>query len=113
MFQNVSGKHMIHIYQKNNRNDNCLYIELDKNKFNNSINDKLEIKIKNIELKKCKDKIIFSNEKDPFELTTNKLEMFYDTSVGVQESTDKITKKQYDNSKNKNRFNVGDGVFVL
>ncbi|HAL83634.1 MAG TPA: hypothetical protein DCO83_16520 [Mucilaginibacter sp.] len=40
------------------------------------------------------------------------LDNHFETSVGVQESTDKIAKNQHSKSKNKN-VKVGDGVFVL
>jgi adenine-specific DNA-methyltransferase len=112
VFQNVSGKHMIHIYKKSNKNDDCLYIELDKNNFNNVINDKLAIKIKNKDLKLYKDRIVFSNKANIFK-NTEILNLYYEVSQGVVEATNNITKKQYENSKNKNRFNIGEGVFVL
>lgn len=112
VFLNVSGKHMIHIYQKNKKDDTCLYIELDKNNFHNKINDNLGINIKNQNIKKYKDRIVFSNEINIFN-NMDILDTDYEVSQGVIESTDKISRKQYDNSKNKNNFNIGDGIFVL
>ena len=52
VFSNVSGKHMIHIYQKNNNNGECKFIDLSKEKFSNYISDNNSTIISNSQIKK-------------------------------------------------------------
>lgn len=112
VFEDVSGKHNLSIIKKGiSENSKVEIFKIDKSNPNTNIesypkelvlhstlidsNNKLSINIGNE---------IF----DDFEILDN----HFDTSVGVQESTDKVTKKQKEQSKNL-EVEIGDGVFVL
>jgi len=112
VFEDVSGKHNLSIIKKGiSKNSKVEIFKIDKSNPNTNIesypkelvlhstlidsNNKLSINIGNE---------IF----DDFEILDN----HFDTSVGVQESTDKVTKKQKEQSKNL-EVEIGDGVFVL
>ncbi len=112
VFGDVSGRHIIHIYQKRQarKTDKTTLISVSKDNFNNSIDEKNKKLISS-------QKLIMDN-KINFETTAIEsnfkncvsLGELYDVSVGVQESTDKVSNKQAFNSRD---FKAGDGVFVL
>lgn len=112
VFGDVSGRHMIHIYQKRptQKIDKTILINISKNNFNNYIDEKNRKSIPFQEL--------ITDNKINFETTgteanfknCNSLGDIYDVSVGVQESTDKVSNKQVVVASD---FKVGEGVFVL
>jgi len=113
VFKGVSGKHMIHIYRKGNsiENEQTEYIALEEKQFQGKI---LETNItqKPYQMLITDDlKLDFSPDIINFKNCIT-LGTLYDSSTGVQESTDKISRKALSNS-NKKNFNVGQGIFVL
>lgn len=113
VFKDVSDKHMIHLYRKNKTqaNDKTTYIKLDKKEFKKVILEKNKI-IKpysklftpDLSLDFFPDEIDFKNCSD--------LGDVYNSSTGVQESTDKVDQNALDEIGSK-EFQVGDGIFVL
>lgn len=114
VFGDVSGKHIIHIYQKRKprTSDKTLYASIDRTSFTG-----------NIELIKTKTipyaELFTSGNKISFE--TNGGELFdncvalgdaYDVSQGIVEAPAKISNKQAANSKT-NAHKAGEGVFVI
>jgi adenine-specific DNA-methyltransferase len=113
IFDNVSGKHMISIFKKSiDKQYLCNIYKVDVNKLDENIDSYAKIKIPNDILFSDVDKINI-NINESFFRNTEFLSYHFDTSVGVQESTDKISRKQIEQIKRKNDFKVGDGVFVL
>ncbi len=112
IFEGVSGRHLVHIWEKTKNKDKRIteYLKLDKASFNEIMDDGKCIKLPYVE--------IIKNSSINFEtnIQTDKAVVLlgdsYDTSVGVQESTDKVSKKILEEVNNK-EFKVGDGVFVL
>jgi len=112
VFGDVSGRHMIHIYQKRPtlKTDKTILISVSKNNFNNFIDEKNKKLIPS-------QKLITDNKINFEAMGTESnfkncasLGELYDVSQGVAEATDKISNKQAFNSKD---FKAGDGVFVL
>ena len=115
VFNEVAGQHMVAVYQRSKIIQNFIYKKLqndlsDVDKHENTKN--LQIKIlSNIDVFSDNDEIIL--EKTSFDqLNTVHLGKITDTSVGVQESPDKLSKKQIEKS-GRNDLKVGQGVFVL
>lgn len=114
VFDNVAGHHMIAIYSKNKR-ASFVYKKI-VNDISEIVNEEssTNLKIKQIQ----NDRVFNSNDEIIIEINDfdyNKefiLDDFYDTSVGVQESPDKISSKNL-KEKPHRTINVGDGVFVL
>jgi len=114
VFDNVAGHHMIAVYSKA-KQEEFLYKKVEVNiseidRVVESANLKIRI-LNNLDVFKDNN-IIFSenildNENDFLSLGD-----IYDTSIGVQESPDKISNKQLKENPS-NKINVGDGVFVL
>lgn len=108
VFEDVSGKHNILVFQNGKKKYSKVLIKriIDKK---SSIS---ENSFENIYKSQ-----IFNNGKinifEDFNLDTGLLlGDKYSSSIGVQESVDKISKKQIEQTNNQN-FNIGDGVFVL
>lgn len=114
VFQNVAGHHMIHIYSKINR------IDFSYKKISNDvklINREKDSNIENLLLSnesvfKSKGQIVLAKSIFDNLLNFSALGELYDSSIGVQESVDRISKKQVNNS-NRLDIEVGHGVFVL
>ena len=114
VFGDVSGKHIIHIYQKrkSTKSDKTLYIKVDQDGFNNIISEKESAHLIYANLITVDNKIDFTSKsavifKNCFELGTA-----FDVSQGVVEATDKVSRKALEGTKEAG-FNMGDGVFVL
>lgn len=111
VFEGVSGRHIIHIYEKRQAsiNDNTIIINIEKENFINIIE---EINKKEILYKR-----IVQNHKINFD-TSDDLNFencvflgdVCDISQGVVEATSKISNKQ---AKNSGIHKAGEGVFVL
>ncbi len=111
IFQDVSGRHLIHIWQKREDKDyKTEYIEVKPESFINVIKEeKILLEYKNI----------FNNDKINLGTGTNLifkntavLGDLFDVSQGVVEATDKISKKAASAAVDTSA-KVGDGVFVL
>lgn len=114
VFNNVAGHHMIHIYSRKNH-ESFIYKKIStdvRNIKNENANDISTHILSNEIVFKSEGQIVFAKSFfDSFhELQT--LGDLYDTSIGVQESVDRISKRQLQKS---NRIDVyeGQGVFVL
>ena len=111
VFKDVSGKHNTFIFKKGRQKN-----------YKAKIREIIDIQLpeieqsyttKDIPLNKLFDnngKINYSLNKVEFK-GCGSLDDYYDSSVGVQESVDKVSKKQYDNFGD--TFPIGTGVFVL
>jgi len=111
VFGDVSGKHLIHIYQKRatRDSDKTILINVSDKNFTNLINEnnKKEVLYKNLI---TDSKINLESTEDLNLKLYTPLGDIYDVSQGVVEATDKISKKQAVSS---DKFKPGDGVFVL
>lgn len=107
IFGDVSGRHIIHIYQKRNaiKSDKTLMINIPTKTFIDHIDEKNKNEILYINLFK-NSKIHLGETADIDYKNCTALGNVYDTSVGIQESTDKVRA-------NTGIFKKGDGVFVL
>jgi len=114
VFNEVAGHHMVAVYQKGQQ-ENFVYKLLE-----NDLTDIYsETNTENIHIRKLSNKNVFS-ENDEIILEKSKynkadvvnLGDIVDTSIGVQESPDKLTQKQIERS-GKEGYVVGEGVFVL
>lgn len=114
VFQNVAGHHMIHIYSKIEQ------LEFSYKKISNDvklINREKDSDIKNLVLSnetvfKSKGQIVLAKSVFDNFFDFKTLGELYDTSIGVQESVDRISKKQFSNS-DRVDIEIGQGVFVL
>ena len=114
IFDNVIGQHIITTYSKR-KIENFTYKKISNNTndiFANKNTDNLKIEFfnqneiyKNNQINFEKNIISYDNK---YEILNN----LFSTSTGIQESPDKINKKQLTKLPNKN-INIGDGVFVL
>jgi adenine-specific DNA-methyltransferase len=111
VFEDVSGKHNISIFTKGqNKKTKCQVLTIQKQNPSSAIDEYNLLEINNENL--------FSNSKLNIQSVDNIFENcdiidnHFDTSVGVQESTDKVTKTQKEKTK-RSDINIGDGVFVL
>ena len=112
IFDDVVGNHNISILKKGaNKNGVCEVLSIDNSNKHNRIDEYLIQKIKNKNLFN-NNKINLNNKNTDFFKECSLLGEHFEVSQGVVEATDKITKKQKENSKSSN-VNVGDGVFVL
>jgi len=114
VFGDVSGKHMIHIYQKrlSSRNDKTEYILLNKENFKNIITEENKI-IKNFhDVIKDDLKINLSADIQLDYKNCSQLGDLFDVSQGVVEATDKVSKKALLITHGSG-FKLGDGIFVL
>lgn len=111
VFGDVSGKHIIHIYQKRKvkRSDKSTLITFTGDKLTDSIDEKNRNEVPYQKL--------ITNNKINFEVAARidfkncvPLGNIYDVSVGIQESTDKVSNKQLTPN---DSFRAGDGVFIL
>ncbi|MER3318881.1 MAG: N-6 DNA methylase [Allomuricauda sp.] len=114
VFNNVAGHHMIHIYNKG-KNDKFLYKSLSED-VKHIIYD---VKTEFISFKELKNENVFRNKNIIFSeplisdsIETFPLGNFYETSIGVQESVDRISNKQFKNNPIDSAY-PGKGVFVL
>ncbi len=114
VFGEVSGKHIIHIYQKrkSKKADKSIYIKINKETFKNSIDEKNKRAINYDDLISEDNKINFDIQKSISFKNCNPLGDVYDVSQGVVEATDKISNKAISNL-SATDFKAGDGVFVL
>lgn len=111
VFEDVSGKHNISIFTKgSNKKIKCRILTINKQNPSSVIEEYNLLEINNDNL--------FSNSKLNIQSNDNIfenceiLDNHFDTSVGVQESTDKVTRTQKEKTK-RTDINIGDGVFVL
>ncbi|MFA6272893.1 MAG: N-6 DNA methylase [Candidatus Paceibacterota bacterium] len=109
VFQDVSGRHLIHIWQKTKDKNNSTgkFIKVDKNSFNGAIDDHNFIELPYTEVIK-NSSINFEENIQTSSKKTSLLGDLYDVSQGVVEATDKVSKKMSTND-----FKKGEGVFVL
>jgi adenine-specific DNA-methyltransferase len=111
VFEDVSGKHNISIFTKGqNKKANCKILSIDKQNPSSDIAEYKLLKISNENLF-ANSKLNIQTSENIFE-NCDLLDNHFDTSVGVQESTDKITRTQKEKTK-RTDINIGDGVFVL
>ncbi len=114
IFDNVIGQHIISTYSKRHT-ENFTY-----KKVSNNINDIFANKnTNNLEIEFFNQNEIYKNNQINFEKNIISYDDKYEilnnlflTSTGIQESPDRINKKQLTKLPSKN-INVGDGVFVL
>ena len=114
IFDNVIGQHIISTYSKK-QTENFIY-----KKVSNNTNDIFASKnTNNLEIEFFNQNEIYKNNQINFEKNIISYDDKYETlnnlfltSTGIQESPDRINKKQLTKLPNKN-INVGDGVFVL
>lgn len=113
VFEDVSGRHLIHIWKKTKNKDGTAadYIKLSKASFNGTIDEKRAIKLPYESIIK-NSSINFEEGTTTFLENVLPLGDLYDVSQGVVEATDKISKKAIQKIKNLD-FRTGDGVFVL
>src|SRR3990167_2366306 len=113
VFEGVSGRHLIHIWQKVRNRSNTItkYLKLNKNSFDGIIDDSKYIELSYTEVIK-NSSISFETNIQTNSKHTILLGSLYDVSQGVVEATGKISKKLLENTKNK-ECESGDGVFVL
>ena len=111
VFEDVSGKHNISVFIKGqNKKLKCRILTINKQNPSSVIAEYNLLEINNDNL--------FSNSKLNIQSNDNifenceTLDNHFDTSVGVQESTDKVTRTQKEKTK-RTDINIGDGVFVL
>ena len=114
VFDEVSGHHMVAVYQKNKLRDKFICKKLE-----NDINDIDKWKdTENVKIQTLSNESIFHDNEIIFqkdELVFNEvinLGQIADISQGVVEAIDKLSKKAYGKSKRKD-IGIGDGVFVL
>jgi len=114
VFDEVSGHHMVAVYQKNKLRDKFVCKKLE-----NDISDIDKSKdTENVKIQSVSNKDIFQNNEIVFqkdELVLNEvigLGQIADISQGVVEAIDKLSKKAYGESKRRD-IGIGDGVFVL
>ena len=114
VFNNVAGHHMIHIYNKG-KNDEFIYKSLSED-VKHIIYD---FKTEYVNIDILENSIVFRNKNIIFSkpIISNSIETFplgnfYDTSIGVQESVDRISNKQFKLNPSENVY-PGKGVFVL
>ncbi|MCK5822926.1 MAG: Eco57I restriction-modification methylase domain-containing protein, partial [Bacteroidales bacterium] len=111
VFEDVSGKHNISIFKKDsNKKTDCKVLSIEKQN-PNSIIENYALELINNENLIQNSKIQLNSNINIFE-NCEILDIHFDTSVGVQESTDRITKKHKASTKRED-INIGDGVFVL
>ena len=111
VFDEVSGHHMVVVYQKNKMCDMFVYKKLENDisdiaKYDNTAN----VRIQNLSNEKVfqRNEIIF--QKDDFELEkTTSLGEIADITQGVVQNPDKVSRKASEEYK----LNQGEGVFVL
>jgi len=111
VFENVSGRHVICLYQKSNEKDfETTYIVPDKNGFSNRIVEQNKRALSNRSLITEDYKINFQSEDVIIFRNCISLGEIYDVSQGVVEAPDKISRKL---AALDSEANVGEGVFVL
>lgn len=114
VFDNVAGHHMIHVYKKG-KSDSFVYKKLLNDiKYIQSETENEEIKffiLYNSNVFKNSNIILSTNRVDSVEDFLS-FDDLYDSSIGVQESVDKISAKQLKEIPN-NKLSVGKGIFVL
>lgn len=114
VFDEVSGQHMVAIYQKNNLISSFIYKKLE-----NDLSDiDKNTDTQNIKIAQLSNKEIYQNNeiilhKDNLKLEgVIKLGEIVDISQGVVEASDKLSKKALGKSK-RTDLTIGDGIFVL
>jgi hypothetical protein len=115
VFDKVAGQHMVAIYSKSKNYDKFIYKKLE-----NNISDiNKESDTENLQIKYLSNKNVFSDnneiilERAHLNLKgTTPLVKVTDTSIGVQESPDKINHNLLIRSERKD-ISIGDGVFVI
>ncbi|MBZ0202875.1 MAG: Eco57I restriction-modification methylase domain-containing protein, partial [Ignavibacteria bacterium] len=114
VFENVAGKHMIHLYikKKSDKSDKVSYIKLDKKEFNGKIEDYKEISLNYENIFINASKISFTNCLKIETKNAFTIDDLYEVSQGVVEAPDKLSRKSLEKNRNNNYF-VGQGVFVI
>ncbi len=109
VFEDVSGRHLIHIWKKTKDKNNATtkYVKVDKNSFNGIIDDSSYTELAYVEVIK-NSSINFEANIQTISENTILLGDLYDVSQGVVEATDKVSKKMAIGN-----FESGNGVFVL
>lgn len=114
VFDNVAGHHMVAIYSKN-KSGSFIYkkIEIDISEIvSEKVSNNLKIRvIQNNDVFNSNDEIIIETDNLDYRREFT-LDDFYNTSIGVQESPDRISSKNL-REKPHPTIKVGDGVFVL
>jgi hypothetical protein len=114
VFEEVAGHHMVAVYRKSKTIDKFIYKKLENNISDIEKNENTE----NVSIKLLSNKSVFKNNEilveNSLQCLNNTVPLgdIIDTSIGVQESPDKITNKHIAKSKRKDLV-AGDGVFVL
>jgi len=112
IFENVSGKHNISIFIKDNNPEKyCDILSIDKNEPSGFIDKYKIVRFKNSELFNDNNKINLNTNLNLFN-RCDILNNHFEVSQGIVEATDKISRSALDKSKS-NKFEIGKGVFVL
>ncbi len=113
VFKEVNDKHMLHFYLKKNfsKTDKTTYVLLNKENFNEQIIEESPI-IKPFHDVIDDDNLDFSKNIGIIFTNCDELAIFYNVSVGVQESPDKISKKALEKNTDIG-IKKGMGVFVI
>lgn len=114
VFENVSGKHMIHLYQKRktSESDKTSFIKINPDTFIGFIDENESVELPTINLI-ANNKISLTSDINIFQdKTYAQLGEIYEVSQGVVEATDKVSKNQAIKSTG-NSVSIGTGVFVL
>ena len=113
IFEDVSGRHLIHIWQKikDKNNAKTNYIKINKNSFSGIIDDNNFVELSYADVIK-NSSVNFETDIETLSKNTLLLGDLYDVSQGVVEATDKVSKKILVDIGSA-QFSPGDGVFVL
>ncbi|MCB9995163.1 MAG: Eco57I restriction-modification methylase domain-containing protein [Rhodospirillales bacterium] len=114
VFDSVAGHHMVHLYSRNHLHDRFRYKKLE-----NDVRDINEsISVENVKISSLTNSAVFSNGEIIFAADDVEFQdcvhlgLITESSIGVQESVDKISNKQAKNSQ-RTDIQAGSGVFVL
>jgi hypothetical protein len=115
VFDNVAGQHMVAIYS------NRKYNGFDYKRLSGDINRIVDEEpneyvsidyLSNAAVFKVNDEIIFDQDDVVIPTKVEPLGKIYDSSIGIQESPDKLTVKHLENTERED-LHIGQGVFVL
>lgn len=116
VFDSVAGHHMVAVYEKSKNINTFTYKKLNEDL--SGINSKYSGD--NVTIRELKNSYVFKDnneiilEESTFDLEeTLHLNEVAFTSIGIQESPDKVSTKQINSIKENSGINAGDGVFVL
>jgi adenine-specific DNA-methyltransferase len=114
VFGDVSGKHIIHVYQKgkSTKTDKTTYVKVNRDGFNNNISETKSDHLIYESIITEDNKIDFTSKSAVIFKNCFELGRAFDVSQGAVEATDKVSRKALEGMKGA-EFNAGDGVFVL